>query len=409
MRNLAPLIIMTSCCLSLAPAAETVTDPVRMRDLVLEPPPRWTTQGGVTRWHPYLGAYAQIDTNVFQSQEDPEQDLALGGYGGLQVDWDSPTANLRANGRVGYRDYQDFDERDQLVAHGDLHWERRSELSGYDLGIAFQQDQRPDVVSAQSSEHREIASHLTWWREGRFRQFRLTAIGRAREYDSGADRRNRNQGYAQARIEGDYLPAPGIDGRWGLLTALDFITYTDEDSLAQDGISAEAMGSWLRELDETSRLLLRAGVEIAYHNADYAEDEAYEDGIVIWPAGEIDWRRLLGPRGSFFGFKARSDLLPGERSNARTAVTGQAYARLWHSRHWISDGQLEGTFRRDSGAPAGEEPIIENSASITLGITYALRPGLQFRLSLEWRENRSTSDAFEYSQQIATFDAAAAF
>ena len=402
------MLATTASCLTpgFALAAESERDRIDVGRLELEPQ---ATEGSL-RWHPYLLIGGGYDTNPRQRNEDDDDgDSWILGLGGVQLDWDSPNAALRTSAEVGMRDHQEVDEEDQILIHGDLDWEDRGRLSGYAIDLDFDQDQRPDTATAIDAERRDYAAAGTWWREGRFRWVRVQGGIRVRDYADDGDPRNRNQDFLQARALADYLPLGETDRRWGGLARLTWTSYTREDSLAQDGLGLELLANWLRELDQTSRLLLRAGVAVGWYQDDFAEDADYGDSVVAWPAGEIAWRHDLGPKGSRLALEASSGLLPGERSNARGFVATTTRAILRPALHWRFDGEAEVAYRRDSGADAGVDPVTQTTGSIDVGASYLMNPACSIRLGYRYRQTWSNDDVYAYDQHEIGLDAAAAF
>lgn len=404
----AMVALLTSAGLATAHAAEagSVSDEIDIDGFALRP----ASSPGQLRWHPYLQASAGLDTNpTLSNDDDIEADVFYAGMAGVQLDWDSPTARFEAAAEGGYREYQDVDRRDQVPLRARGRWEAEEAFTGYAVDGEFEQEQRPDATNAFNDERREYELAGTWWREGRFRLLRLQLGGRLVDYTQSDDPRSDNQDVLQVRALADFLPSVGTDRRWGLLARSTVTRYTEDASLAQDGIAFELLGTWLRELDENSRLLLRLGVEVGFYQGHYAEDEDYGDQLVVWPAGEVEWRHLLGPKGSNLALAVTSGLIPGERSNARGFLAAAGEVELRPARRWGYDGRLALSHRRDSGADAGFDPVVQTTVELELGATYLFTPAAHVRATWRWRENRSDNDEFEYSQHILVLAAAAAF
>lgn len=380
-------------------------DPIDIGGIYLFP----SAQPGAWRMHPFAWATAGWDSNPQQVADGAEADSYFGAQGGVQVDWDSPTALFRAYAQGGYIDYQDSDDQDRIPIESRVAWRRDLELSGHELVASFVQEERPDATTAFEGERRDYDLTGHWWRQGRFRTMKLSLGGRIRDYQSDGDPRNGNQDYLQGRATADYLPSGNGDHRWGWLGRVTWTEYTRSDSLAQDGLALELLASWLHEMNERSRLLIRGGAEVGWYADDYASDSDYGDEVFPWPAGEISWRYQLGPNGSELDLTARSALVPGERSNGRGLIGTEASADLRPNRRLRYDAELSLAHRRDSGANAGSDPVTTTTGSLDTGVTYFASRSIGIRLGWEWRENLSNRKDFEYAQHILSLGGAGAF
>jgi Putative beta-barrel porin 2 len=388
-----------------------VDDSVQVGDIGVKPFANLGGLDGRLRWHPKAAAGVAYDSNVLQVESDEEDDVLLTGILGLDLRyWTGQDSDLKVDAELNGKDYQDFNDRDQIGADITVDWTRRGPVWEHRVDGRYERLDDPLVETGRRIERQRLGAGYRAERAGNANRYGLAAGIDYDDYledgsDFDEDERDRwspraSGSWSRTWAEGkDLLVRAGYGGV--LYLEDDTERYRDSHSIhAQAGVA----------LDNGNRLQLTAlgGVKVRSFEDEFAQDPAYDDELVIGPMLEATLRYRTSERGSLSA-GLRSDVVDGAGSNAATIIAASVGGEQRLGERWRTRAGAGYDWRRNSGAAAGEDETEATTLLLTAGVDYLFIAGFALGARASWRDYDSNRSGDDYQQGIISLAGAVAF
>lgn len=404
--------VLAPACLSAEEGTgPAIDDTVLVGDIAVEPFANLTARDGRLRWHPKAAVGLAYDSNVLQVDQDEEDDLLLTGIVGLDLRyWTDQDSDLKLDAELNGKDYDDFNERDQIGADVELAWNRRGQVWEHGVKGVYQHLDDPLVETGRRVERQKLSAGYQASRQGNANRYGLGASIDFDDYledTSDFDENERDRwtmrlsgSWSRTWAEGkDFLVRTGYGG----------VLHPEDDSdRYRDSHSLHALAGVAMDTGNRTQFTVLGGAKVRNFESEFADDPAYDDDLVFGPMIEATIRYRSSERATLSA-GLRSDVIDGAGSNAATIVAASVGAEQRLGERWRTRAGLGWDWRRNSGAAAGEDEVESTTALLTAGVDYLFIAGFALGLRASWRDYDSNVAGDDYQQGIVSLAGAIAF